>query len=157
MTSFGKWAPLKLIIGFSIAKIDNYRADWQNLRQNPGNYNQFFVPRSKYLKYFLGKATGAYGPRLDELMEMPLSEIVALKPELHTPREITLKPDGKYQKVVEWVFWDDRFITSSTKNARRYQPPWRRPVWQNSSWLARFFSLAKPTCLARPNSGSSDE
>jgi hypothetical protein len=29
MTSFGKWSSLKLIIGFSIAKIDNYPADWQ--------------------------------------------------------------------------------------------------------------------------------
>ena len=27
MSSFGKWTPLKLIIGFSIAKIGNYRAD----------------------------------------------------------------------------------------------------------------------------------
>ena len=62
------------------------------------NYNQFFVPRSKYLKYFLGKTTGTYGARLDELMEMPLNEIVELKPELHIPREITLKPDGEISK-----------------------------------------------------------
>jgi DNA repair protein RadD len=69
-----------------------------------GNYNQFFVPGSRYLKYFLGKTTGSYGYRLDELMELPLQEIVDLKPDLHIPREILLKPDGKYQKVVEWVF-----------------------------------------------------
>ena len=68
------------------------------------DYSQFFVPRSRFLKYFLGKMTGSYGARLDELMELPLSEIVALKPELHVPREITLKPDGKYSKVVDWVF-----------------------------------------------------
>ena len=66
--------------------------------------SQFFRPRSRYLKYFLGKMTGSYGARLDELMELPLSEIVDLKHELHVPREITLKPDGKYSKVVGWVF-----------------------------------------------------
>jgi hypothetical protein len=85
-----------------------YRKNKETLRvtfRTPsGNYNQFFLPRSKYFRYFLGKTTGSYGARLDELMEMPLSEIVALKPELHTPREITLKPDGKYKKVVEWIF-----------------------------------------------------
>ena len=43
MTSFGKWAPLKLIIGFSIAKIGNYRADWQNLRRNRLKLKPFFV------------------------------------------------------------------------------------------------------------------
>jgi hypothetical protein len=85
-----------------------YRKNKETLRvifHTPtGNYNQFFVPRSKYLKYFLGKSTGSYGARLDELMEMPLNELVELKPELHIPREITLKPDGKYSKIVEWIF-----------------------------------------------------
>jgi hypothetical protein len=37
-------------------------------------------------------------------MKLSLQEIVDLKPELHIPREILLKPDGKYQKIVEWVF-----------------------------------------------------
>jgi len=69
-----------------------------------GNYNQFFVPGSRYLKYFLGKMTGSYGSRLDKLMQLPLNEIVDLKPELHIPREIVLKPDGKYSKIVEWIF-----------------------------------------------------
>lgn len=68
------------------------------------NYNQFFLPGSRYLKYFLGKMTGCYGSRLDRLMQLPLSEIVELKPELHIPREILLKPDGKYPKIVEWIF-----------------------------------------------------
>ena len=69
-----------------------------------GDHNQFFLPNSRYLKYFLGKMTGCYGSRLDKLMQLPLTEIVDLKPELHIPREILLKPDGKYQKIVEWVF-----------------------------------------------------
>ena len=68
------------------------------------DYNQFFVQRSRYLKYFLCKVTGSRGARLDELMELPLQEIVNLKPKLHIPREIMLKPDGKYQKIVEWIF-----------------------------------------------------
>jgi hypothetical protein len=73
-------------------------------RTPSGNYNQFFRPGSRYLKYFLGKVTGSYGARLDELMDLPLQEIVNLKPRLHIPREIMLKPDGKYQKVIEWIF-----------------------------------------------------
>ena len=69
-----------------------------------GDHNQFFLPNSRYLKYFLGKMTGCYGSRLDKLMQLPLTEIVDLKPELHIPREIVLKPDGKYSKIVEWIF-----------------------------------------------------
>jgi hypothetical protein len=68
------------------------------------DYNQFFVSRSRYLKYFLGKVTGSRGARLNELMDLPLQEIVNLKPKLHIPREIMLKPDGKYSKIVEWIF-----------------------------------------------------
>jgi len=85
-----------------------YRKNKETLRvvfHTPtGDHNQFFVPGSRYLKYFLGKTTGCYGPRLDRLMELPLQEIVDLKPELHIPREILLKPDGIYKKIVEWVF-----------------------------------------------------
>jgi DNA repair protein RadD len=69
-----------------------------------GDHNQFFAHGSYYLKHFLGKVTGSRGARLNELMELPLQDIVNLKPKLHIPREIMLKPDGKYQKVVEWIF-----------------------------------------------------
>jgi hypothetical protein len=53
MTSFAKWAPLKLIIGFSIAKIDNYRVDRQTKFATEPGITLLHIIGFKYVQLFL--------------------------------------------------------------------------------------------------------
>lgn len=69
-----------------------------------GIVNQFISPGSSYMKYFLGKFLKCRGSRLDTAMQLPLSKLVELRPQFAVPKEITIKPDGKFLKVVEWNF-----------------------------------------------------
>lgn len=67
-----------------------------------GRVQQFLVPKSRYLKFFLSKMAGAHGAKLDSLMELTPTQIASQSCIFRKPEAIRCKPDGKYWRVIEW-------------------------------------------------------